>query len=324
LNNDAIKYYLTRFLKEMDFDLAQFTGTTDRALEERSTQIWNAYVLDSTVNAYGLKYLPMCCRISHMTYQGHPLDVKAYCAVYTLFHVLMDPQDHVGVHKVALCDLERFVLLSGNAKEMTHPMLGPFARFLLSETALSFSPIQTVGLFKSSLDYLLGCLCEQKFPQGVPSSTEDFPGWLRYKTGLGEPYAYFFLSCVEKEKRDHYLPVVPLITEYIQYVNDILSIYKEHCDSEGNNYASHASHALSIGTDDAMIQLAEKVQEIKRKIIHFGSENNILDISLKLIKGYIAWHITEDRYRLREIGIVMTNASDHAEAQRSGEGAQAS
>jgi Trichodiene synthase (TRI5) len=311
MTKENIKVFLERFLEEMNFDLAQPVKRTDKILEERATQMWNTYVLDSTFNSYGLKSLSWGgTRFSHLLFPNHPLELKVYCALYTLFHILIDPQDHAGIYKIAICDLESFVLRFANAKEMTHPLLEPLARFFLTETPLLFSPMQTVGLFKSSMDYFFGCLCEQKFPQGVPSYTEEFPPWLRYKTGLGEAYGHFFLSCVEKERRDNYLPVVPLIAEYINYVNDILSIYKEHCDSEEHNYASYSSQALSSSTNEVMTQLGAKVKEIKRRIERFCAENGLLDFSSKLIHGYIAWHITEERYRLGEIGIVMTNQID--------------
>lgn len=318
-----IRDLVARFLDEVCFDSAGVTETSNKNLEERSTEIWNAYVLDATANRHGLKYLPLCCRISHMTYPEHPLEVRAYCAVYTVFHVLMDLQDQVSIHRITLHDLERFVLLSTDTKGMTHPILGPFARFLTAETARSFSPIQTIGLFKSSMDYVLGSLCERKFPHGFPTSTTEFPGWLRYKTGLGEPYAYFFLSCVEKERQDTYLPIVPLIAEYIQYTNDILSVYKEHRGAERNNYVSLASQATSSDSIDVLSQLISRVAEIKKRLERFCADVSLADYCTKMIHGYIAWHIMEDRYRLGEIGFTILAApapppalTSHAETRR--------
>ncbi|KAE8149789.1 hypothetical protein BDV25DRAFT_155650 [Aspergillus avenaceus] len=139
--------------------------------------------------------------------------------------------------------------------------------------------------------------------------------FIRDKTGAGEVYAHFmFPEHLVKETRylPTYAPVIACIRDIVDDVNDILSFFKESVvGSETNTHIMNRARASCCSPDDVLEQVCRDAAET----IHVASdavagEEVVQQLLREFVNGYIMWHLCEDRYWIKEVGIVMTEGKD--------------
>ncbi|KAI1095300.1 isoprenoid synthase domain-containing protein [Rostrohypoxylon terebratum] len=173
-----------------------------------------------------------------------------------------------------------------------------------------YGPFICDMITKATLEFFSMCAFEQEYDGtfAASSSTPDFPYYLRFKTGLGEPYALFaFPECMYPEDvfLRTYLPAIPYLVREFNLGNDFLSFYKESIVSDERlNYVHNSSRASRVtpiqALEDVRLSLIDGVQTIREVLAVDPQLQSNLD---QMLHGYVMFHFGASRYRLSELGI---------------------
>jgi hypothetical protein len=169
-------------------------------------------------------------------------------------------------------------------------------------------PYASSMMVKGTIDFVVATNLEALCGR-VPRGATSFPRYLRSKTGYAEPYALLtFPQSVfpEDEWRDHYLPAIPALRDMFEYVNDVMSFYKESIKGvEQRNLICNLAAAQNCTAAEALQQTADivvaRVSEI-REILK--PHPRLLSHAEDCVMAYAAWHLRNTkRYFLHEVDI---------------------
>ncbi|KAI1880216.1 hypothetical protein JX265_001837 [Neoarthrinium moseri] len=179
-------------------------------------------------------------------------------------------------------------------------------------TVLShYGPYCGLNLVRSTTDFFQGCWIEQHNFQGFPGSS-DFPGFLRRMNGLGHCVGGSIFPKAQFDEGALFTEITSVIAQmenWMVWVNDLLSFYKEFDEPRDqtslvNNYAKcdrlSLAEALDKLTRDT-IRSSEQIVEV-----FADKDPSIADTLRTFCQGYVTWHLSDPRYRLREL---VTNAA---------------
>ncbi|KAL2012165.1 hypothetical protein VTN00DRAFT_4883 [Thermoascus crustaceus] len=113
----------------------------------------------------------------------------------------------------------------------------------------------------------------------------------------------------EKSHLEIFLPIIPDLIDFINYVNDIFSFYKESViGSERLNFICNLAQAQSMSSLDALRSTcANVVQNVHnvRKVL--SKHPQMLNTTEPFLCGYISLYLSQDRYRLSEMELLDAN-----------------
>lgn len=139
------------------------------------------------------------------------------------------------------------------------------------------------------------------------SIAPNFPHYLRFMTGLVEAYAWFLLpkSVYSQERFDLFIQAVPDVMDYTNAVNDLFSFYKESIlSNEMNNPIHLRGQQSSTPVKDVLQSLPSEIEVYSSRIKAIVSNDPVLLKTVDAyLEGYIGFHITQPRYRLKELGL---------------------
>ncbi|KAL4879978.1 isoprenoid synthase domain-containing protein [Aspergillus karnatakaensis] len=190
-----------------------------------------------------------------------------------------------------------------------HSLLQGFTNHL-SEQAEIFGSYGGDMIIKGAMEFISSVVVEAKYMDSVHLSkhTTDFLVPFRAKTGVAEPFAFFcFPEDTHPEQRDleKYLAVIPTLMLFLDYVNDILSFYKEHMkpgDSASfiKSYARMHGLRLSDSLKRAKLEALGVIGRLRMICMHDPKLFGHLE---QFIQGYIWFHLRFRRYKLSELNI---------------------
>ena len=164
--------------------------------------------------------------------------------------------------------------------------------------------IRTIELIL--LQVFQGCWIEQYNFFGYPGSY-DYPKFLRRLNGLGQCVgASMFPSADfdEKELFTEITSVIAQIENWMIFVNDLMSFYKEFDEPRDqtslvNNYArcdgTTLDEALNKLSRDCIVDSEQIVAVFKDK------DPKLANTIFSFCQGYVTWHLSDPRYRLKEL-----------------------
>ncbi|TGO10639.1 hypothetical protein BTUL_0129g00210 [Botrytis tulipae] len=177
---------------------------------------------------------------------------------------------------------------------------------VLAQIVAYYGPFASDFVYSGTFELITMAVFESEIGEEFHCSPHapNFPGYLRSKIGLLEPFAkYLFPEKVFPEVTclQHYLPATPDLLELNASLNDVLSFYKESVVStERNNYVYNYSAARGVTVHKALEDTAASLVEcIRRLRLLFSSEPEMLKVVNSYIEGYIAINWLP-RYRLDE------------------------
>ncbi|KAJ5727376.1 hypothetical protein N7493_005196 [Penicillium malachiteum] len=214
------------------------------------------------------------------------LEASPGIAMTTFYHASLEVQRVVGIYTVYA------ILIDDQAKELEHD-LKQFSLNLLSGKPQSNK------------------LMHLSFPRDAP----DFPYYIRIKTGVAEAYVFMVFPehlFPEKKYMSSYLPMILYIQAYFNFVNDIMSSYKEAFEQEDCNFVDNSAKTLGVTRIQALRKLCADTLELAGRLHCLSSTNPGLGETIEsFIHGYIMYHLCQRRYRLEELGFPVS-----IEAQR--------
>ena len=290
------------FLLDMSFDCNTPPHPRNQDLEAMA----NAKVFDLGLSDQDLQPMAyihkLACQFAQSCYNNQPLDFKVYVAVYTWLLIAID-----DLHMDSP-EIQTFVLKFGTGEPQGNSQLDCLVRLLKDETPKFFGPCVTNIVISSTLDGINGHNMESMFAHGFPHPMPGFSAWIRSKTGYADAYGCFIFSereFPESEWLGRYIQGFPNVRDVINYINDIMSFYKERVLERENtlisNLAKENGCDVIASLKDHCAHTAAMTRVVRQGYAREG------DVLLKAfnsyIDGYFKWHLESGRYHLVDIGL---------------------
>lgn len=320
-NNEPISDHLETsrilegWLKDIEFDLRQPLKTYPTELYDQLREWISCQGLKEYQLVLLLRLLPACTSAADKWYPRASFDLKRYIALYTTFLLYVDDRAEKDLEKV-LPDLQSIASKSIRGLQSITCQDGAIALWLnlvVSQTANFFGPYSTGVIAKGFVDFILGNIVEADLaksltlPAKFASRSSQF---IRDKTGAGEVYAHFLFPdhlVTESEHLQTYIQFIRLIVDIINHVNDILSFFKESVvGSDENTHIMNIARAVGCPPLEILKKVClEMTEAIKVIQVSLKDIPIVREIWNEFVNGYIMWHIYHDRYRLKELGLMI-------------------
>lgn len=250
-----------------------------------------------------LKKIPQIAKLSvqavSLLYPWHEKTLQNLIAIFTGYFFIIDDcvQD-------LLPNLRAFRrnLLAGMSNG---PVLDGWMK-VLAQIVTYYGPLASDFMYSSTFEVITMVVFESEMEGNFHCGPHapNFPGYLRSKIGILEPFAKFIFPekvFPEATCLQYYLPATPDLLELNASMNDVLSFYKESIVStERNNYVYNYSAARGLTVHKALEDIAASLVEcIRRLRLLFSSNPEMLKVVNSYIDGYIAINWLP-RYRLSE------------------------
>ncbi|KAJ7708152.1 Trichodiene synthase, partial [Mycena rosella] len=234
-----------------------------------------------------------------LSYQNHDFKTKLQIARFTWFMIYID--DLGNDTPTALQDFQ-IGLLQGQVHE--NPVLHQFSNHL-RDMYLYWEPLIANCIVCAALEFVNGCVLESRSEiQGmaVSSLAERWPYFLRAKTGVAAAYTLMIFPKSNNPDISKFIQAVADINVFIDLTNDVLSFYKEILAGEVANYIHNKSTTTGETVDATLECTAQEAISTYDRISSY-LQGSARDAWKTFANGYIAFHVTQDRYRLRELDL---------------------
>lgn len=227
--------------------------------------------------------------------------VMVAISIYFVYIVLLDDSNIDPGPDMASFSQD---LLDG--KQQKHP----FWRLMnghLSDFLQHYGSFCGLNILRSTFDYFQGCWIETHEFQGYPGS-HYYPLFLRRLNGLGGisgaslfPAEDFNERALFKEITSAIAQIDPMVT----FVNDLISFYKEY-DSPRDQVSLVANYCQveGISLNQAFDRVTEDTISSCEQLLNLladGQAPAVADSIRRFVHGYVTWHFSDPRYRMREI-----------------------
>ncbi|KAF9468286.1 hypothetical protein BDZ94DRAFT_1317956 [Collybia nuda] len=243
--------------------------------------------------------------------------LRTYITFYIMFMFYVDDKYFEQSDKES--GLLHFIARFNQNQPQAEPSLTNFADFLRDDTAAVFEPIGGGIIITSTLNFINGMILETSVKLGqISPYAQNFPYFVRNKSGF--PEACVILAFPRDMPVRQYAQAFPEICDYLCYVNDIMSFYKEELVGETENLVSllaavtdsKVEHLLSTDSPapvtrndkyGVLRRLSAAVASGHKKTLQILSGNPIAqDIYLKFAIQYVTMYISmRERYKLDEL-----------------------
>ncbi|GAB1191255.1 hypothetical protein APSETT444_000427 [Aspergillus pseudonomiae] len=311
---------LRTWLQDVGFDLQQAV----RPFHTKLFAELEEYIISQNLQEHQLsriwKLLPACTSAADKWYPHASHQLKRYIALYTTFLLYVDDKAEQDLEQI-LPDLQR---VSSGAYNGLHALkcddtvVNLWLELVATETGMYYGPYSTGVITKGLVDFMLGNTVEANLAAGLnlPAKFgQRASKFVRDKTGAGEVYAHFIFPEHLAEETRHlptYVPFIACMLDLIDDINDILSFFKESVvGTEMNTNIMNRARTSCCSPHDVLEQICRETAETMYAVSNGIGEDGVIGKLWKdFINGYIMWHICEDRYRLKEIGLTMRLGQD--------------
>ncbi|KAG6829532.1 hypothetical protein H0H92_004269 [Tricholoma furcatifolium] len=186
-------------------------------------------------------------------------------------------------------------------KPQLHPVLDCYAKFML-RLYDHYEPYVADAMVMSSVTFIAGsCLEVRSLSKNMVGSPDAllWPYYVRNLSGISGFYAY---GCFPK--KDHpdvvdYVQAIPEILVFTNFLNDVLSYYKEEMDGELHNYCQ----AMGRVSGEEPIKILQDVSDetvavAKRAALILKDQPAARRAFKEYEQGYIRFHLDVAHYRL--------------------------
>jgi len=185
-------------------------------------------------------------------------------------------------------------------------LFGCLAKLLEDDTGKFFSDYVTGAIRKATIDYFLAGLIETGFvfvERAVEGS--KFPRYQRMKSGSSEAFSMFLFPeerFPERAFLGKYVVVVPEMVDWLDHVNDFLSYYKERVvGQESDTFVENQARVDGGSEKEVLDSMGDMLGKARMKILKSELDEKMKEGLLRWMEGYVVYHLTQNRYRLKEI-----------------------
>ncbi|KAF5354386.1 hypothetical protein D9758_010798 [Tetrapyrgos nigripes] len=239
--------------------------------------------------------------MAELSYHDHDFECQLQIAKFTWYMIYID--DLASTMLPALQNYQR-KSLAGIPDE--DPVFRAFSEHL-SDMYQFWDAIPANCINCATLEFINGCILEalEEF-QNLKLSpvSSSWPYFLRTKTGVASAYAFMIFVKSAHTNLTDFTQAIPDIARFIDLTNDVLSLYKEELAGETANYI----HNCAAVQQKDVVQVLQDVSLEALSCYHRVSSFLKLQENEKglqawetFVNGYVGFHLSQERYRLREL-----------------------
>ncbi|KAJ7639232.1 hypothetical protein FB45DRAFT_905031 [Roridomyces roridus] len=290
---EAILEIAGSFMRALDYHPPPFPQ--DPALYEAVVNTLESWNIGDAVDGF-MKCVDVGVAAAELFYPAHEFDLKIVIAIATAGMKWMDnvADDIIG-------PLESFTRLMYARQPQQHHVLDGFANTLL-RLYDHYEPYVADAMVMSACTFIDGSCLEVRSLTKRVSTKVDAKLWPYYCRSLSGISGFYSYACFPK--KDHpdvvdYVQAIPEMLIFTNFLNDVLSFYKEAMDGEEHNYCKMMSrvsgdHPIKILQDVS----DETVAVAKRAALILKDAPNARRAFKEYEQGYIRFHLDVAHYRL--------------------------
>ncbi|OCH89693.1 terpenoid synthase [Obba rivulosa] len=280
---------ISGFLGRLDITVPPFER--DLKLEQRVDEIMQSWNCPPCPRPYVVTAID----ITAMAYKHvQDFEAKAIIVIFTALAITLDDPEIL-----AHLSSENFCLdvATGRIHE-DDGWLAEYAK-ILSGMWTHFPRFSASTIFASGIDFVNGCILENTYHEPVVSAS--FVEYRRNKTGICDAYASFIWEAAQFPDEKEYVQAIPEAAAYCNYVNDIMSFYKEELAGETGTYLQDRAKVSGKSPLAALYDLIDDTVAIVERARATLGEGRARKSWEAFVSGYISFHVHSPRYRLAEI-----------------------
>jgi len=184
------------------------------------------------------------------------------------------------------------------------PVLAAFADVIISLYDY-YDVFVANTILTATFDFVNSC-CMEPTVESLPLIREagNFPWYLRDQTGIGKAFMLFMFARSRKVAITDYIQALPDMNYWIAGVNDLLSFHKEELAGETANYIHNRAHVENVTAMQVFADMGHEMLKKRASILTVLAKSpRALEIWQIWERGYIAWHLAQDRYKLKDLGL---------------------
>ncbi|KAF9254922.1 terpenoid synthase, partial [Marasmius fiardii PR-910] len=239
------------------------------------------------------------------------ISVGVYTAITCCTHLPKANQIHVAIFTALVAtmddifydhhtEMEGFNERIVQGLTQNHPILDALVKNI-QDTFKLYNRIQSSLFVTSNMDFVNSLMLDMEIRK--VTNFNQSAGFATYKRGIsGVQVGYAMLIFPKDIDVGVYIQYLPQMSIYINYMNDVLSYYKEELKGEEENLVTLLAKESGITNYEAFQRVADDVAEADRIILEgLASNQRALNCWKSYRAGYVRFHISSPRYKLDEL-----------------------
>ncbi|KAF4767117.1 hypothetical protein HAV15_009452 [Penicillium sp. str.  len=191
------------------------------------------------------------------------------------------------------------------------PVLERMGEFLSSFHSI-FGQFAGDMIIKDSLQFISACYAEAESENiQFPAEAHLFPSYFRLKVGVAEAYSFMLFPTAqfsEAECLRYCLPLIPYLTLAFNWINDIMSFYKEIVQMENCNFVTNSARCKGLTETEFLRKLCDDTSDVIRTLRTLGKAHPGLSKAVEaFVSGYVVYHLTQTRYRMKDLNLTFVS-----------------
>ncbi|KAJ7241640.1 isoprenoid synthase domain-containing protein [Mycena rebaudengoi] len=309
---EDVKQQKMKWIIQSFLDISEYTPphevmkaiTSTAALEEAvrlEVASWNAD--DGENGKRFASVLKKAVSLVQFFYPHHSFEAKLAASLYTWFFFYIDD----CASPSALAAFHQHILLGSPQKDV------PLRHFneVLGSLYQHWDPICANSMVAAALEFVSGNVLESRkdiSEMRVRPTASSWPQYLRAKTGMAPGFSNAIFPKQAHPDLSAYIQIIPDIDDWMCLVNDILSHYKEDIAGETMGYIPVRAETTQKHPTQVLVEMVEEAGELRMRIVEtLKEEPDALAAWKACERGFIAFHISNKRYKLADLGFSPVN-----------------
>lgn len=235
--------------------------------------------------------------IASTAYRKNSMNVKVSIALYTAIAVAMDDP---SIIESLSSRTYHYSLCAGTIPE-SPDLLAELSK-ILAKMWEHFPRFGASCILTSTLQFMnMALLGNEIGDHRLKHDALPFVEYRRIMDGFPEVYFSFIWEKRQFPDVTVWMQAIPDAMKFINFGNDILSFYKEESAGETANYIHDRARYTGQSIEVALMDLVKETTALANRVRHILGEGVARDAWDSFTEGYLQFHVSNPRYRLREI-----------------------
>ncbi|KAF8236723.1 terpenoid synthase [Tricholoma matsutake] len=246
-----------------------------------------------------VKTLHLAASLIEVGYPECTFEEKKAIAMFNWLAIYVDDVTSKNVAIVAAFE-QRFL----RGLPQLDPVLTVFAEVIIS-LCDHYDTLVANVILTAILDFV-NSSCMEPTIERLPliQDAGRFPWYLRDQTGIGKGFALFMFTKSSKIVITDFIQAIPDLNYWISAVNDFLSFHKEELGGEEANYIHNRAYMEGKTAMQVLGDMGRELLDVRASILAVLAKSpRSIEIWQNWERGYIAWHLAQDRYKLKDLGL---------------------
>lgn len=243
--------------------------------------------------------LHLAASLIELGYHDRSFPEKQNMALFNWYLIYVDDMAHKDPSSFSVFE-QRFL----RGQPQLNPVLDALIDVLLRMWDL-YDPLCANSIIASTFEYFTSTCIEpdiERLP--LIRGTQRFSWFVRERTGVATAFALMMFTKSTQIDMMEYIQAMPDMNFWICLTNDVLSFHKEELAGETANYVHNRACLENKAPLEVLAEMAEELR-VSRNTIHIALSKSPRALQAWKVweHGYVAWHMAQDRYKLRDLGL---------------------